>query len=669
MLGESTKKIITVAFAGSPNVGKSTIFNLLTGLSQHVGNWPGKTVEQKTGVLRHDGLAINLIDLPGTYSLTANSVEEQIARDFLVKEKPDVVVAVLNAASLERNLYLVAELIELAPRLVIALNMLDVAQQQKMKVNPEALALALNIPVVPMVATKNQGLKELVAVITEEASKPVNSRRVKHIEADSEVKDTISHIEGLLNDKSTAPYPRHWAATKLLEGDSQISKLVRERLSLKQQSELDSFLKDQETCAVTIATLRFEWVKKMVARCQEKPPLGQVSLTERLDRVATHPILGVVVLVAIMALVFLLVYSIGVPIRDFLDSHLIQAGRELIFAQLHSLPDWFQSFLADGVLGGAGTVLTFVPILFLFFFAWGFLEDVGYTARVAFVADRFMHLLGLHGKSVLPLVLGFGCNVPAVMGARIIESDRARLLTVLLAPLVPCTGRMAVVTLIAAAFFGSQATLISLGIVIFSILMLIVSGIIMNRFIVSGERAAFIMELPLYHLPHLPVIGLVSWQRTVAFIKRAGTIILIVAIVVWLLSRFPGGSIDESFLAQIGRWLEPVGRLMGLNWQMMVALLSSFVAKENTIATLGVLFGGGGAGLTETLKGVLTSGSALAFLVLQVLFIPCAATVAVIRQETRSWAWTAFSIGFQLVLSFAMAILIFQIAELIIPRL
>jgi ferrous iron transport protein B len=665
MLGQSTDRSTTVAFAGSPNVGKSTLFNLLTGLSQHVGNWPGKTVEQKTGVLRHSRLVMNLVDLPGTYSLTANSAEEQIARDFLVMERPDVVVAVLNAASLERDLYLVAELIELAPRLVIALNMLDVARQQGMKVDPQALALALNIPVVPMVATKNQGLKELVEVIAEEASKPVNSTSVRHVEADSEVKDTIRHLEGLMSDEITAPYPRHWAATKLLEGDRQIGKLVRERLPPKQQAEFDSFLKDQETCAVAIATLRFKWVEKMVALCQEKPPIGQVSLTERLDRVATSPISGVFVLVAVMALVFFLVYTIGVPIRDFLDAHLVQGGRDIIFERLGSMPSWFQGFLADGVIGGAGTVLTFVPILFLFFFAWGFLEDVGYTARVAFVADRFMHRMGLHGKSVLPLVLGFGCNVPAVMGTRIIESERARLLTVLLAPLVPCTGRMAVVTLIAAAFFGSQATLVSLGIVIFSILMLIVSGIIMNRFVVSGERAALIMELPLYHLPNLRVIGLVSWQRTLAFIKRAGTIILIVAIVVWLLSRFPGSSIGESFLAQIGRELQPIGQLMGLNWQMMVALLSSFVAKENTIATLGVLLGGRGVGLTAALKGVLTPGSALAFLVLQVLFVPCAATVAVIRQETRSWAWAAFSIGFQLALSFGMAILVFQIAELV----
>jgi ferrous iron transport protein B len=328
------------------------------------------------------------------------------------------------------------------------------------------------------------------------------------------------------------------------------------------------------------------------------------------------------------------------------------------------MPGWFQSFLADGILGGVGTVLTFIPILFMFFVAWGFMEDVGYTARAAFVTDRFMHLLGLHGKSVLPLGLGFGCNVPAVMGTRIIESERARLLTILLVPLIPCTGRMAVIALIAAAFFGSQATIVSLGIVIFSLLMLVGAGLIMNRFVLGGERTALIMELPLYHSPNLRIIGLVSWQRTVAFVRRAGTIILIVSILVWLLSSFPGGNVDQSFLAQIGRWLQPVGQLMGLNWQMMVALLSSFAAKENTIATLGVLLGRGGAGLTEALKGILTPASAVAFLVLQVLFIPCAATVAVIRQETGSWRWTAFSIGFQLVLSFSMAILVFQVARL-----
>jgi ferrous iron transport protein B len=287
-------------------------------------------------------------------------------------------------------------------------------------------------------------------------------------------------------------------------------------------------------------------------------------------------------------------------------------------------------------------------------------------ARIAFVTDRFMHLLGLHGKSVLPLILGFGCNVPAILGVRIIESQRARLLTILLTPFIPCTGRLAVIAIIAAAFFGSKAILVSIFIVVFSLLMMVLSGVILNRFVLRGERTALIMELPLYHTPNLRTTLLVSWHSIVAFIKRAGTIILIISVIVWFLASFPGGDINGSYLAQIGRWLEPVGKLMGMNWQMMVALLSSFVAKENTIATLGILLSSGDTGLTQALQTVLTPASALAFLVVQVLFIPCAATVAVIKQETGSWLWTAFSLGFQLVLSFGMAILVFQIAELLI---
>jgi len=665
MLKTPTPKTIKVAFIGSPNVGKSTIFNMLTGLSQHVGNWPGKTVEQKTGMLRHDGREMSLVDLPGTYSLSANSLEEQIARDYLVTEKPDVVVAVLNAASLERNLYLVAELLELSPRLIIALNMIDVARQQGMKVDPDKLAAALGIPVIGMTAAKNQGLEQLVAAMVAEAAKPVDWTMPRHVESGSEeIKDALAHLESMLGDEVTAPYPRHWAAMKLLEGDSQINQLIRERLPRDRGPALDAYLREHEACAVTIATLRFEWIGKIVAQCQEKPPLGRVSFTEKVDRAATHPAFGPLILVLILAAVFGIVYSVGIPLRDLLDTYIIQTGKQFIFDNMGAAPAWLPSLLADGVLGGAGTVITFIPILFFFFVAWGFLEDVGYTARAAFISDKFMHLLGLHGKSVLPLVLGFGCNVPAVMGARIIESQRARLLTILLAPMVPCTGRMAVIALIAAAFFGPKAILVSLGIIIFSLVVLVVSGLIMNRFIVRGEPAALIMELPLYHLPHFKVILLSTWRSLVAFVKRAGTVILGVSVAVWLLAWFPGGGIESSYLAQVGRWLEPVGDLMGLGWQMIVALLSSFVAKENTIATLGVLTGGSGQGLTEAIQSLLTPASALAFLAFQVLFIPCVATVAVIRQETRSWLWTSFSLLYQLALSIVLAIAVYQIARL-----
>jgi ferrous iron transport protein B len=664
MLEKPDKKTVVVALAGAPNVGKSTVFNLLTGLSQHVGNWPGKTVEQKTGMVRHNGLTIQLVDLPGTYSLTANSVEEQIARDYLVTEKPDVVVALLNAASLDRHLYLVTELMELTPRLIVALNMVDVARQEGMNINVKALESALNMPVVPTVASKNRGLKELVEAIVQKCTQAADSPAVGHVEYGSEISGDIAHIEGLLTDADTSPYPRHWAAMKVLEGDSQINKLLHDRLPPNRQAELESFLSDKESAAITLAGLRFDWVKNVLSSAQERPAMGRVSVTERLDRAATHPVWGLVVLAAVMILVFLIVYGIGVPVQHFLQVSLIERAQTLVFDHMHFMPGWLQSFLGNGLLGGVGTVLTFLPILFLFFVAWGFLEDVGYTARVAFVTDRFMHLLGLHGKSSLPLLLGFGCNVPAVMGTRIIESKRARLLTVLLAPLIPCAGRMAVIGVIAAAIFGGQAILVTAGIIVFSLAVMVVSGLLMKRFILEGERAVLMMELPLYHEPNPRTIGLVSWQRTIAFIKRAGTIILVVSIIIWVLSYFPSGSIEGSVLGHIGRGLEPVGRLMGLNWQLMVALLTSFVAKENTIATLGVLLGRENAGLSQALRGMLTPAAAIAFLVAQVLFVPCVATVSAIRQETGGWRWVAFSIGLQLTLSLSLAIVVFQIARL-----
>jgi ferrous iron transport protein B len=360
-----------------------------------------------------------------------------------------------------------------------------------------------------------------------------------------------------------------------------------------------------------------------------------------------------------------LVYSIGIPLQKFLEVHLVESGKTLVNTNLVSAPAWVRSLLANGIISGVGTVLTFIPILMLFFAAWAFMEDVGYTARAAFVTDRFMHLLGLHGKSVLPLVLGFGCNVPAILGTRIIDSPRSRLLTIIVAPLVPCTGRMAVVTLIAAAFFGGAAIFVSIGIVIFSLIMLIITGLLMNRFVVGGEDSALLMELPLYHLPNPRIIGLVTWQNTMAFIKRAGTIILAVSLIIWLLATVPNGDINTSVLAHIGKFFEPLGKLMGFNWQVMVALFSSFIAKENTIATLGTLLGGTGAGLNAQLKTLLTPAAAVAFLVVQVLFIPCVATVAAIRQETKTWKWPLFTIAFQLVLSFSLAIIVYQVARLL----
>jgi ferrous iron transport protein B len=657
---------ITVALTGQPNVGKSTVFNLLTGLSQHVGNWPGKTIEQKTGTYHHNGITVQIVDLPGTYSLTANSLEEQIARDYIIKEKPDVVVAIVNAAALERSLYLVAELLELSVPVALGLNMTDVAEQQRMHIEPHVLEAALCLPVVPMVASKNQGTRELVEAIDRLASDPDSYDPCRPgIREDHQA--VLAQLQKIIAGQVPEPYPEDWVALKLLEGDREITRMMRERLSPEKWEQVHSILMEHEDAVLAVAGARYEWIGRMVRAALVRPTFGQVTLTDRMDRVATHPFWGLLVLAGILGLVFWLTYTVGAPLQGLLDTYLVQAGAEWVRSALSGAPVWLVGLLADGVIGGAGMVVTFLPILIIFFAALAFLEDVGYMARGAYVMDRFMHLMGLHGKSFLPLFLGFGCNVPAVMGARVVEGQQARLLTILLAPLVPCTARMAVLAVLAPIFFGPHAALVSGGLVGLSLVLLAIIGVALHELVLGGEHMAFIMELPLYHLPNLRTIGLSVWQRSVSFLKKAGSIIVIVSAIVWALSVLPGGEIESSYLAAVGRLLAPLGELMGLGWRMMVALLTSFVAKENTIATLGVLYSTGeeGARLADTLSGVLTPAAALAFLAMQMLFIPCVAVVATIRQETGSWRWTAFNIALLLLLSFSVGIAIYQGAMLV----
>jgi ferrous iron transport protein B len=654
---------LTVALAGQPNVGKSTVFNLLTGLSQHVGNWPGKTVEQKTGIYRFNGTTIHLVDLPGTYSMTANSAEEVIARDYIIQEQPDVVVALVNAASLERNLYLVAELLPLPAQVVVGLNMVDVAADEGMEVEPQVLEAALGVPVVPMVAAKNQGLRELVETVDRLARGEIRYEpNLPEIRDDH--REVLAQIQILVADWVPDPYPSDWVALKLLEGDAEITAMMRdEQLPADRWAQIHEILMAHEDAVLAVASGRYEWVGRMTRAAVTRPRAGQITLTERLDRWATHPLWGLAILASVLGLVFWLTFAIGSPLQEALAIYVVGTLADAATALLAGAPAWISGLVVDGIIGGAGTVITFLPILVIFFAVLALLEDMGYMARAAYVMDRFMHLMGLHGKSFLPLFLGFGCNVPAVMGARIIDSRRARLLTVMLAPLVPCAARMTVIVFLTPVFFGAAATLVAWGLIAMSLVALAVVGVLLNKWVLRGERAAFIMELPLYHRPNARTIGIQVWQNSSEFLKKAGSLILIMSVIVWVLSTLPHGQIETSYLASFGRALAPLGELMGLDWQMMVALLTSFVAKENAIATMGVLFGTGeeAAGLDTTLAGVLTPAAALAFLVVQMLFIPCVATVAAIKQETRSWAWTAFSVGLLLVLSLVAGIAVYNV--------
>ena len=655
---------VLVALVGQPNVGKSTVFNLLTGLNQHVGNWPGKTVERKEGAFTLDETTCRLVDLPGTYSLTANSAEEVITREFIIRERPDVVVALVDAAVLERSLYLVAELVSLPTPVVVGLNMIDVAEQEGVKIEAEVLQAALGIPVVPMIATKNVGVRELVEVVGQVAKGAI-SYNPKPPQVRADHRQVLEEIENLIAGYVPAPYPQEWVALKLLEGDQEITRMIQERLTEPQWEAVHTVLRDHDDALVAVAGGRYEWIGRMVRAAVTRPKAGQIGLTERLDRWATHPFWGLFILAFILGLIFWLTYTIGTPLQDMFGTHVVGRLTELTHTWLAGASSWLASLIADGIIGSVGSVLTFLPILVIFFAAMGMLEDMGYMARAAYVMDGFMHMMGLHGKSFLPLFLGFGCNVPAVLGTRVIESRRARLLTLLLAPQIPCTARMTVIAFLAPAFFGPAATLVSWGLVLLALVILALSGIVINKAIFEGQRAAFIMELPLYHLPNWRTIGMLVWQRSLSFVKKAGTVILAVSVVVWALSVLPRGNIETSFLAQIGRLLEPAGRLMGFDWKLMVALLTSFIAKENSIATLGVLFGTGEEmGLAGVLAATFSVPTGLAFLVVQMLFVPCVATVAAVRQESGSWRWTLFNLGYLLVVSWGVGIGIFWLTTL-----
>ena len=663
---------LTIALAGQPNVGKSTVFNSLTGMNQHVGNWPGKTVEQKTGRFEHQGRQIFLVDLPGTYSLTSGSEEERVTRDYLIGEPPAVVIAVVNAASLERNLYLVAELLTLPVPVVVGLNMLDVAEANGVHVEAPVLAAALGIPVVELVASKGRGVQELVdaavALVDHPESfhpnRPVT--RAKHL-------PVLREIEALLADRSPTGYPPGWLAVKLLEGDADVARLVREQVP-EAWPEINTRLAQHEDAYLDIAGGRYDWVGRMVRAAVVRPRRGVTGITDRIDRVATHPFWGLLILIAALGIMFWVTYAVANPAARAFSGFVSGDLSTWLHSLLSGVPAWLSGVLVDGIVAGAGTVISFVPILVIFFAALGLLEDVGYMARTAYVMDRYMHWLGLHGKSCMPLLLGFGCNVPAILGARIIEDRKARMLTMMLTPFVPCTGRLAVLAFLAPAFFGSNAAWAITALVGGNLVLLAIVGMTVNKVVYKGERSAFIMEMPLYHVPNARTIGLYVWRNTLAFLRKAGTLIVIVSAVIWALSNYPGGDPSQSVLGIVGRGLEPFFSLMGLgDWRMIVALISSFVAKENSVATLGVLFGGStaagaaaaGAGLAARVAAILTPAAAAAFLVVQMTFVPCVATVAALKQESRSWRWTGGNLALMLVIAMVLGIAVYQIGSLI----
>jgi len=651
---------LTIALAGQPNVGKSTVYNLLTGESQYVSNWPGKTSECQAGTFDFQGETIRLVDLPGAYSLSASSEEERIAREFIIENHPDVVLVILDAVCLERNLYLVAELLSLSVPLVLAVNRLDLAASQGIHIEPKVLEAAIRVPVVPLVAQKGEGIQAAVAAAVQAARSPETwqpNRPV--IRADH--REVLLRLEAIIEKQVPDPYPADWIALKLLEGDSVVTEMMKARLG-EDWEQVHGLLVQHDDAFLAVAGGRYDWIERMVRAAVIRPKSGQVTLTDRIDRFATHPVWGVLTLIAVMAVLFGLTFTVGVPLQLWLEKYLVQASANGVYTLLSGSPAWLAGLVANGIINGVGTVLTLLPILVLFFVCMGVLEDLGYMARAAFVMDRWMHPLGLHGKSFLPFSLGVGCNVPAVMESRIIEEPKARLITILLTPLVPCFPRLSVVALLAPIFFGSKAFGYSLLIFSLPLLFLVLYGKVFHELFQGGKHNAFIMELPLYQAPHLKTILKSVGQRIVDFLKGAGSVILFVSVGLWALSFFPGGEINTSYLAILGHKLDPLSSFIGLDWRMTVALVTSMLRSENTLSTLAVLYGAGqhSFSLTEALTGQMVPAAGMAFLAMQILFVPCIATLAAIRNESKSWGWSLGTIGLRLATSVGVGVLVYQ---------
>ena len=654
-----------VALVGQPNVGKTTVFNLLTGGAQHVGNWPGKTVERREGTGRCGSRILRIVDLPGTYSLTAASEEERIARDVILHQHPALVVVVADATSLERSLYLLTEVLLLEVPVVLGLNMMDAAEQQGIRIETDVLQTALGIPVVPLVAARGDGRDELAATIDRVIASP-SELRPKRPAIGAAHRQVLAVLRRLLTGHVPAPYPEEWVALKLLEGDDELTESARGWLGPSAWEDVHRLLMAHEDAVLDIARGRYTWIERMVRAAIVQPRAGPITLTDRVDRVATHPVWGRVVLAAVLGVLFTATFALGAPLQRWLELVALPAVAGTAAALLGGAPAWLRDLVVQGVVGGAGSVATLVPVLFIFFAGISVLEESGYLARGAFLLDGLMHRIGLHGKSFFPLFLGFGCNVPACLACRIVESDRARLLTILLAPLVPCTGRLAVVVFVAAVFFGSGATLVAWALVVVNLVVLALVGAGLNRWTLRGEREPLIMVLPLYHRPAVRAVLHEATANTWSFVQRAGTLIVAASMIVWAMSSFPAADPEGSVLATIGRAIEPLGRLMGMDWRLVAATLSGFVAKENAIATLGILFGGqAGRGLDGALAAEVSPASGLAFLVVQMLFIPCVSTVAAMRRETAGWRWPLVSMVLLLAIAVTGGTVTYQAARVL----
>mgnify|MGYP006291368277 FL=1 len=715
---------ITIALAGNPNSGKTTIFNTITGTRQKVGNWPGVTVEKKEGRVKKYGYDLNIIDLPGIYSLTPFSIEEIVARDYILDDCPDVVIDIIDASNLERSLYLATQLRELGrSKVLFALNMSDVARARGFKIDADKLSELLDVPVLETVGNKNLGIDTLLQRAIEmvkTGAAPPQGRKVRY---SKDIEAAIEELETLLRPHVLAEglYDPRWTSVKLLENDSVVLKRLRATLSedvlrplLEKTDDLRRTLQARynEDPEIVLTDERYGFIAGIMKEVFTTSSRKRIDTSRQIDLVLTNRFVGFPIFLFFIWAMFQLTFTLGAYPMEWIDAGVGGISWLVDKALADSL---LKDLLINGILAGVGSVVIFLPNILILFFCIALFEDTGYMSRCAFLMDKIMHLIGLHGKSFIPMLMEFGCNVPAVMAARTLESEKDRLLTILITPFMSCSAKLPVYIILAGTFFGARAGTVIFIIYLMGVVIAVASGRLFRTTLLRGADAPFVMELPPYRVPMLKSLLIHMWDRSKMFLKKMGGIILVGSIVIWALSAFPRNTpyqhdypaaaahvesafsqkaqnagpaerqmleaekrerlaeieravraeeTAHSFMGRIGQAIAPVFAPIGIDWRGGVSLLAGFVAKEIVVSTLGVLHAVDDEG-SEALRSALvatgmTPLSALSMMIFVLLYIPCIATIATIRRETNSWKWMLFSIGYTTGVAWIMSFIVYN---------
>ena len=699
---------ITIALAGNPNSGKTSMFNALTGARQHVGNYPGVTVEKKWGQARHNGRNIEVVDLPGTYSLTAYSLDELVARNFIIQKMPDVVVDVVDAANLERNLYLAVQFMELGVPVVIALNMMDVAKNKGLQIDVDHLSKLLGVPVIPTVARAGKGMEDLLSAVIELAdSKP--PWKPLEISYGHDVDNALQKLVACFNGQESdfAPLSAHWLSVKLLENDEEVEKQLAQNPTLfKSLESLRDRLSDHIRRTLDdepeglIADYRYGYIGGVYRKAVKESKMKQLEMTDKIDRVLTNRLIGPLFMLAVIYVIYNFVFWASETPVEWMEGFFgwFSGAVESVIPEGH-----LRSLIVSGVIDGVGGVLGFVPLIMFMFFAIAILEDSGYLARVAYILDRVLRGFGLHGNSIMALIISGGisggCAVPGVMAARTLKDEKARLATILTVPFMNCGAKLPVYALLISAFFAAKQAQMMFVLTLISWSLALIAARVLRWTVLKGETAPFVMELPPYRLPTMRGLMIHTWERTWQYIKKAGTVILAISVLMWAIMTFPGlpeeeaakweskiaaaqseevkaelekkmgqAKLNSSLAGRIGNSLTFLTAPLGFDWRTNVALVGGFAAKEVVVATMGTAYSLGETDPedTDSLSSRLTKEpgwnalKAFALMIFVMIYAPCFVTVAVIKREAGSWKWSVFSVAYTTSLAYVLALIIYQ---------